>query len=133
MSTEERLTRVEDAFVTLTRLAQSLDERLNTQLTWINSLGAAQANSEAKIEALTDAQIRTEATLAEAQAKTEAALARLAEMQARTDRKVEALAEAQAKTEAALVRLAESQSHTDQRLDALIDIVREGRNGKSQP
>jgi hypothetical protein len=54
-------------------------------------------------------------------------------MQARTDQKVEALAEAQAKTEAALVRLAESQSHTDQRLEALIDIVREGRNGKSQP
>jgi hypothetical protein len=33
---------------------------------------------------------------------------------------------AQAQTE-----LAESQAHTDRRLDALIDIVREGRNGKS--
>ena len=32
---------------------------------------------------------------------------------------------AQAQTE-----LAESQAHTDRRLDALIDIVREGRNGK---
>ncbi len=30
----------------------------------------------------------------------------------------------------AVTRLAESQAHTDQRLDALIDIVREGRNGK---
>ena len=33
---------------------------------------------------------------------------------------------AQAQTE-----LAESQAHTDRRLDALIDIVRQGRNGKS--
>src|SRR5712691_5604300 len=30
-----------------------------------------------------------------------------------------------------LETLAESQIHTDKRLDALIDIVREGRNGKS--
>ena len=34
---------------------------------------------------------------------------------------------AQAQTE-----LAESQAHTDQRLDALIDIVKNGRNGKSR-
>ncbi|MDQ2920103.1 MAG: hypothetical protein M3R52_00590 [Acidobacteriota bacterium] len=34
---------------------------------------------------------------------------------------------AQAQTE-----LAESQAHSDRRLDALIDIVREGRNGKSR-
>lgn len=34
---------------------------------------------------------------------------------------------AQAQTE-----LAESQTHTDRRLDALIDIVRQGRNGKSR-
>ena len=34
---------------------------------------------------------------------------------------------AQAQTE-----LAESQTHTDRRLDALIDIVKEGRNGKSR-
>lgn len=31
----------------------------------------------------------------------------------------------------ALTTLAEGQAHTDRRLDALIDIVREGRNGKS--
>ena len=34
---------------------------------------------------------------------------------------------AQAQTE-----LAESQAHTDRRLEALIDIVKEGRNGKSR-
>jgi hypothetical protein len=32
----------------------------------------------------------------------------------------------------AQIELAESQAHTDRRLDALIDIVREGRNGKSR-
>jgi uncharacterized protein YdgA (DUF945 family) len=99
MNTEERLVRLENAFVNLTRLVESLDERLNTQLSWINSLGEAQANSDAKIAALADAQI-----------KTEDALVKLAE---------------------AHTKLAESQAHADKRLDALIDIVREGRNGKS--
>lgn len=99
MSTEERLLRLENAFVNLTRLAENLDERMNTQLTWINSLGEAQANSESKFAVLADAQI-----------KTEDALVRLAE---------------------AHTKLAESQAHTDQRLDALINIVRELRNGKS--
>lgn len=42
-----------------------------------------------------------------------------------------ALIDAQARTDDALARLAEAQAHTDSRLDALIDIVREGRNGKS--
>ena len=36
-----------------------------------------------------------------------------------------------AKLTDALTKLAESQSHSDKRLDVLIDIVREGRNGKS--
>ena len=37
-----------------------------------------------------------------------------------------------AKLAQAQIDLAESQAHTDRRLDALIDIVREGRNGKSR-
>ncbi len=36
-----------------------------------------------------------------------------------------------AQNEERFAQLAESQSHTDRRLDALIDIIREGRNGKS--
>ena len=43
-----------------------------------------------------------------------------------------ALVDAQKRTEEALKQLAESQAHTDSRLDALIDIVREGRNGKTE-
>jgi len=37
-----------------------------------------------------------------------------------------------AKLAEAQTELAESQAHTDRRLDALIDIVKEGRNGKSR-
>ena len=36
-----------------------------------------------------------------------------------------------ARNEERFAKLTESQTHTDQRLDALIDIIREGRNGKS--
>jgi chromosome segregation ATPase len=38
---------------------------------------------------------------------------------------------AQANADARIALLAESQAHTDRRLDALIDIVRGGRNGQS--
>jgi hypothetical protein len=37
-----------------------------------------------------------------------------------------------AKLAEAQTELAEAQAHTDRRLNALIDIVREGRNGKSR-
>lgn len=56
----------------------------------------------------------------------------------RQDDKITIMIDAQIKNEerfAKLVQaqteLAESQAHTDRRLDALIDIVKEGRNGKS--
>jgi hypothetical protein len=35
------------------------------------------------------------------------------------------------RNEERFAKLAESQAHTDRRLDALIEIVREGRNGRS--
>jgi hypothetical protein len=38
------------------------------------------------------------------------------------------LKEAETRTQGALTRLAESQAHSDQRLDALIDIVRGGKD-----
>jgi hypothetical protein len=68
-------------------LLKGVDERLNTQPSWINPLGEAQANSEAKIAALADAQIKTEdalVRLAEAHTK-------LAESQVHTDRRLDAL------------------------------------------
>ncbi len=48
------------------------------------------------------------------------------------DDKITIMIDAQIKNEARFAELAESQKQTDRRLDALIDIVREGRNGKSR-
>jgi uncharacterized protein YigA (DUF484 family) len=47
----------------------------------------------------------------------------LVDMQIKNEERFALLADAQ-------TELAESQAHTDRRLDALIDIIREGRNGK---
>jgi chromosome segregation ATPase len=83
MSTEDRVAELENAFVTLTRLVQSHGERFDTHLEWINRLGAASADSEQKIAALVDAQIRTEdelRRLAEQSAQANARVDRLAEM-----------------------------------------------------
>ena len=70
----------------------------------ITEMRAAQANADAKIAALADAQIRTEAAMERGNERVQAALA----------------------------QLAESQTHTDQRLDALIDFARGGRSGQSE-
>ena len=90
---DERTAGLEESFKMLVELARNASERADQHETWINELGAAQANSEAKIAALTDAQIRTSE---------------------------------------ALVRLAESQAHTDRKLEALIEIVRKSHNGNSE-
>src|SRR2546423_1167098 len=66
-----------------------------------------------------------------AQIKNEDRFAELAESQAKNEGRFGELAESQKNTDRILAELAESQKHTDRRLDALIDIVQEGRNGKS--
>ncbi|HSV33011.1 MAG TPA: hypothetical protein VLH87_02725 [Pyrinomonadaceae bacterium] len=48
------------------------------------------------------------------------------------DEKFGMLVDAQLANEERFAKLAESQAHTDRRLDALIDIVREGRNKNSK-
>ncbi|HKB64287.1 MAG TPA: hypothetical protein VKC61_00435 [Pyrinomonadaceae bacterium] len=48
------------------------------------------------------------------------------------DDKITIMIDAQIKNEERFAELAEAQKHTDRKLDALIDIVREGRNGKSR-
>jgi len=47
------------------------------------------------------------------------------------DDKITIMIDAQIKNEERFAELAASQKHTDRRLDALIDIIRDGRNGKS--
>jgi hypothetical protein len=77
MTTEERVLRLENAFATLAemvanektrtdlllQLVRDHEERSETHGSWINQLGTAQAESERKIAALVDAQIRTEESL----------------------------------------------------------------------
>ena len=65
----------------------------------------------------------------DAQIKNEDRFAKL--VQASEDRFAE-LAASQKNTDRILAELAESQKRTDRRLDVLIDIVKEGRNGKSR-
>src|SRR4051812_21576841 len=47
-----------------------------------------------------------------------------------TREKINELTESQKRTDVALAQLAEAQAHTEQKLNALIDVVSEGRNGK---
>lgn len=81
-----------------------LVEMLRSHHDGIEELRAAQANADARIAALADAQIRTEAAMERGSERVQTALA----------------------------QLAESQTHTDQRLDALINIVRDDRGGRSE-
>ncbi len=46
MSTDEREARLEDAFATLTRLAESIDGHPKTEPGWIKSLAEAQRRTE---------------------------------------------------------------------------------------
>ena len=106
---DRRVKTTEEAVQLLTYMARRADERMD-------DFDASLSNLTVKVEALADAQIRIEETLS---AKIEA----LADAQIRTQESLARLADAQA-------NLAEAQAHTDKRLDALIDIVREGRNGQ---
>ena len=47
------------------------------------------------------------------------------------DEKINIILDAQIKNEERFAQLAEAQAHTDRRLDALIDIIRDQRNGRS--
>ena len=48
------------------------------------------------------------------------------------DDKITIMIDAQIKNEERFAELAESQKNTDHRLEALIDIIKNGRNGKSR-
>ena len=95
---ETRVKTVEEAVLLLTQMALRSDERMD-------GFDASHNNLAVKAEALADAQIRTEESLAR-------------------------LADSQTHLVGAHTRLAEAQAHTDKRLDALIDIVREDREGR---
>ena len=116
MSTEDRVASLERSFVTLTRLMEGASERADTHQTWINQLGSAQAalttaqaETEVKIAALVDAQIRGEDNVS----RLTTLVAALTAAQARTDAQVEQLA-----------------AHVDKLADTLERYIAQGRNGQ---
>jgi inactivated superfamily I helicase len=118
---DSRMDDIKQSIKLLTQLALRADERMAP-------LEEAQANSERKIGALADAQIRTE----EAQANSERKVALLIEAQVRTEESAARLSVAMEGLAEKMSELAAAQAHTDQRLDALIDIVRERLGGQPQ-
>jgi hypothetical protein len=112
MSSDERITRLENAFSTLAELAGDHHRRISRlEESFVMLVDLARNHNEA-MDDLRTAQTEAErklAALADANLRTEGAQARMAE---------------------ALQHLAEAQTHSDQRLDALIDIVQGWRNGQ---
>lgn len=87
MSIDERVLRLESAFVTLTRLAENMDARMDRT-------GERMDNFDVKLAALADAQIRTEnamAILTTKQSELTTKMSELAEAQAHTDGRLDAL------------------------------------------
>ncbi|MFN2455222.1 MAG: hypothetical protein ABR577_13470 [Pyrinomonadaceae bacterium] len=80
-----------------------------------------------QVDALREAQVRTDATvaqLAQQVSRTDATVAQLAQQ-------VSHIAIQQAHINEVVAVIADSQQHTDERLNALIDVISESRNGKS--
>ena len=105
MSMDERASRLESAFATLTRLAAKMDARVDRADERID-------NFDVKMAALADAQTRRERAFLEAWTKT--AVATIPNKLSELITKVSELADAQARMAG--------------RLDALIDIINDGRN-----
>jgi len=82
---------------------------------------------QSAVQALAEAQVRTEerlSELAEAQRRTEERLSKLVEAQRRTEERVNELAEAQRRTEERLSELAEAQRRTEERVNELAEAQR---------
>lgn len=107
-----RPTNVDEAIRLLTERALYMDDRADEFDTKFSNLTT-------KLEALADAQIRTEDALARFTRHTNEAFAHLAGSQSRTDEVLDRMAEAQQRTDTAVTRLAESQHRTDEALTHL--------------
>ncbi len=79
-----------------------------------------QAQFAANIQRLQEERVRDSSRIR----RLEESFQLLVQLAQSTDTRLDAL-------ESNMAALAEAQTHTDRRLSALIDIVREGRNGKS--
>ncbi|MGB7924019.1 MAG: hypothetical protein WCF57_12300 [Pyrinomonadaceae bacterium] len=98
-----------------------------------------QAQFGSDIQQLRETQAATESILGRLAAATAAGFKELTEKvsavtdaQIRTEEHVSSLAESVKALAQRVSDLADSQAHTDQRLNVIIDIISEGRNGRSQ-
>jgi hypothetical protein len=144
MSTEEKVTQLEQSIAIVTRLLQNHSDRSDTQMDWINQLGASHARHDAWLIEMSAAQ----AEMSAAQAENDRRIAQLIDEHVRTDDKFRDLADtfkelavAQQGTQDALNRLAESQRRTDAKVfdtDARLDRIAEAvermtQNGRERP
>lgn len=142
---DARLAAVERSFQTLVALSVRASERMDTHQDWINQLGASRAEADARMAALTDAEIRADdriAALTEAQsragarsAEADARVAALTEGQrladaraAEADARMAEIAEAHKKLTEAHRYTEEVVSRLGVKVDALVEAVR-GRGG----
>lgn len=148
MSTEEKVTQLEQSIAIVTQLLQNHSDQLSTQLGWINQLGASQATHDAwlvemsaglaELRALQAENERRMAQLIDEHIRTDDEFKKLAASQQRTE---EALRQVTASTNEALRQLAESQRQTnakvfdtDARLDRIAEAVeRMTQNGRQRP
>lgn len=108
---EESNRRIAETNRDLAKSNQLIVEMLRRHDERLDEFHAAREETGQKIGALVDAQIRIEEAHSKGMEELRASLAKLAE---------------------AMKHLAESQAHTDRRLDALADIVRKSRNGRGR-
>jgi chromosome segregation ATPase len=144
MSTEEKVTQLEQSIAIVTRLLQNHSERLDMHMDWVNQLGASQARHDAWLVEMSTAQAQMSAAHVElraAQAENERRIAQLVDEHIRTDDKFKELAASQQRTEEVLRQLAESQRRTDAKVfdtDARLDRIAEAvermtRDGRERP
>ena len=90
-----------------------------------------QAQSEARLGRLEDIVTRLADASLRRITRLEDSMTALVDAQVRNEDKVSALTESMDVLAKTMTELAQAQAHTDRKLDALIDIVREGREGGS--
>jgi glycine cleavage system pyridoxal-binding protein P len=122
--------RIEQTNEQLTQLAEQLGSFADTQTEMMRimtrTLESQDYINESLRASIGDSAARTEESISRLAVKTEESATRLA---ARTEESIAELVARQSKTEEALVRLADAQAQSDRRLDALIKIVGEERGG----
>lgn len=84
-----------------------------------------------EIQKLMEFIIKQQESLAEAMTKAESRTSRLETATVNLYNTVTEIGKAQKDLTLKMAELAEAQAHTDQRLNVLIDIIEQGRNGKS--